>query len=131
MSSSSATTRSRVVALSATLLTLVGAALMAVAHAGVVLGLPGTPDTGRVVLPAAIGFGVATVVHTAIALGLLRRARWAPWVGTVVFGLTLVAAWFPFRGWVSAVAGVVSLAGLAATVHLATRRGPTPTRLDS
>lgn len=108
----------RVVALTATLLAQLGAAFMVIAHAGFVLGLPGTPDTGRVILPAVIGFAVAKVTYAAVALGLLCRARWAPRAGVVVFCLTLVAASYPFRGWVSALAIGVSLIALTAMIRM-------------
>ncbi len=117
------TTVARGVALTAALLAQLGAALMIISHAGFHLGLPGTPDTGRIVLPAVIGFTVAKLAYATIVLGVLCHARWAPSAGVVVFTLTLAAAWFPFRGWVSAVAGIVSIVAIAALVRLGAFRG--------
>jgi hypothetical protein len=95
-----------------------GSALMTIAHLGV--EIPGLAGPGRLILPAAILFGVGTVLFVMVALGILRRATWAWPVAVVVNGLAFVSAVVPIRGAISFVAGGITL---LAVVLLVTRQG--------
>jgi hypothetical protein len=90
----------------------VGCALLAVGHLGLqvpVLSALG-PGGTRPVVPAAIAFGLAALLHGLVAVGAARRRAWAWALGVLIAGATLVGAAYPFRGVISAV-GIV-LAGL-------------------
>jgi hypothetical protein len=101
----------RVVVIALSVLAAAGAAVMAIAHMGVYVPVPGAPDTARVILPAAIAFSVGTLALVVLLYGLLTRRRWAWLAGLVVHALVVLGAGFPVRGWPSVVAIVVS--GLA------------------
>lgn len=104
-----ARTTARVIAVLAVLGAL-GALVMAIGHLGV--DLPAAPGPGRMILPVAIGFFVGTALFTAVAYGTLRASAWAWPVAVVVNGLAFVSAMFPFRGWMSAIAGAVTAVAL-------------------
>lgn len=88
-----------------------GSALMAIAHAGVQVPIVSAfgPGGSRVILPAAIAFSVAAVLHAAVAYGVARRRGWSWPLGVLVAGATLLAAAVPFRG-AGSILGIV-LAG--------------------
>lgn len=93
----------------------VGSAVMAVAHAGLEIPLLSAlgPGGSRPVVPAAVAFSVATVLHAAVAIGVGAGRRWAWFVGVVAAVLTLLGAATPFRGIVSAVGIVLATVQLA------------------
>lgn len=103
-------------------LAAVGAALMAVAHLGVDVPLLPTQGLGRAVPPAAAAFTLGTILFAAVAWGLRSSARWAWWLGLVGFALALQGSAMPYRGVGSAVGIALSVLGLAALLHPATRR---------
>lgn len=88
---------------------------MAIAHAGVEVPLLAGigPGGGDAVVPAAVAFGIATIVLTAVAVGASRARAWAWAVGVAVHGLVLLGAAVPYRGVASLVAIIVSGAALA------------------
>jgi len=92
----------------------VGSALLAVAHLGVELPLLSAlgPGGDTVVAPAAIAFGVATLVWAAIAAGAFRGARWVLPVGVVFSVASIVSGAMPYRGVASGVAIVLAVAVL-------------------
>ncbi len=98
------------------LIMAIATVLLTVGHAGI--RIPGVsslgPDTGRAVWPAAIAFGVASVLYLVIgvALSLRLRASWPVPGGAVLFGLTVLTALVPFRGAGSVVGAVLGVLGL-------------------
>jgi hypothetical protein len=92
-----------------------GSAAMAVAHSGVEIPLLSAlgPGGSRAVVPAAIAFSVATVLHTLVTVGVRRRRSWAWPLGIAVAALTLVGAAFPYRGAVSAIGIALAVVELA------------------
>lgn len=96
----------------ATLLAATGSAIMAIAHMGIYVPVPGAPDTARVILPAAISFGVGTLALLILLFGLLARRRWAWLVGLAVHAVIVLGSAYPVRGWPSVVAIVVSGAAI-------------------
>lgn len=103
-------------------LAALGAALMAVAHLGVDLPLLPTQGLGRAVPAAAAAFTLGTILFAGVAWGLRSGARWAWWLGLVGFALALQGSAMPYRGAGSAVGIALSVLGLAALLHPATRR---------
>lgn len=102
----------------------VGSALLTIGHLGVgipVLSALG-PGGNRVVVPAAIAFGVATALQTAVCVGVVRRRAWAWPLGTVVSTMTVVGAAMPFRGSISAVGIALALVELVALLSGGARR---------
>jgi hypothetical protein len=90
----------------------VGCALLAIGHLGLqvpVLSALG-PGGTRPVVPAAVAFGTAAVLHGLVAVGAARRRAWAWALGVLLGGATLLGAAYPFRGVMSTV-GIV-LAGI-------------------
>jgi len=89
----------------------VGAALLAVAHAGVELPLVSAlgPGAGRAVPVAAAGFTVGAVLLLALAAGAFARARWVLPVGTLVALLAVVEGFRNYRGAASAAGIAVGL----------------------
>lgn len=102
----------------------VGSALLTVGHLGVgipVLSALG-PGGNRVVVPAAIAFGVATALQAAVCAGVVRRRAWAWPLGILVSTITLVGAAMPFRGSISAVGIALAAVELGALLSGAARR---------
>jgi hypothetical protein len=121
-----ATTRSRlldgVVWISGAL--AVGCALLAIGHSGVqipVLSALG-PGGTRAVIPAAVAFAIAAVLHALVSSGVARRRTWAWPLGVLIAAMTLLGALTPFRGVMSAVG--ILLAGVELGLLL-TRDGRT------
>lgn len=96
----------------------VGTLLLAIAHTGVTIPLLSRlGPQGGAVPPAVVAFAAGTALFGAIAVGLLRRARWA-WIGGLaVAGLSVLSGIGQFRGVVSAVG--IALSILLATLLLA------------
>jgi hypothetical protein len=94
--------------IAATLLAAAGSAIMAIAHMGIYVPVPGAPDTARVILPAAISFGVGTLALLILLYGLVARRGWAWLVGLAVHAVIVLGSAYPVRGWPSVVAIVVS-----------------------
>jgi hypothetical protein len=90
----------------------VGCALLAVGHSGLQVPLLSAlgPGGTRAVVPAAVAFTVAAVLHTLVSVGVARRRSWAWPLGVLIAAATLLGAATPFRGVMSGV-GIV-LAGL-------------------
>lgn len=86
----------------------VGAALLAVAHAGVEIPLVAAlgPGGGRAVPVAAAVFTLGAVLMLALAAGAFARARWVLPVGALVALLAVVEGFRNYRG-------VASAAGIA------------------
>ncbi len=99
-----------------------GAALLAVGHAGVSLPLVSAlgPGGDRPVPVAAGLFTVGAVLFVVVAAATAGLRPWAWPLGLLVFGLTLVGAAFPYRGVGSAI-GIVG--ALLAIVVLSSRPG--------
>jgi hypothetical protein len=95
---------------------VVGSGVMALTHLG--LAIPGLElvGPGRLIVPAAVSFTLGTVLYAAAAYGALRVARWAWPVALVVNVLAFGTAAFPYRGWISGAAIVVSVAVIAVLV---------------
>jgi hypothetical protein len=97
-----------------TALLLLGCAVMAIAHAGVVI--PGIsalgPGGDDAVWPAVIAFTFGVIVLAIVALGLLRGRTWAWPLAVVTHGLVIVGALTPYRGIGSAVAIVIAAAAV-------------------
>lgn len=98
-----------------TLLLAVGAALMSIGHAGInVPFLSGLgPGGDRVVLPAAIAFGIATALAVAVAVGALRRRSWAWALGLLLHSLIVLGSAMPFRGPASAMGIIIGAVTVA------------------
>jgi hypothetical protein len=100
----------------------IGCALLAAGHLG--LGIPVLSALGpggtRAVVPAAIAFAVAALLHTLVGVGVAGGRSWAWPVGVLIAALTLLGAATPFRGAMSAVG--IALAGIQ-LVLLLTRDG--------
>lgn len=81
-----------------------GAALLAIAHLGLDLpGLSAFGPSGQAVLPAAIGFGVATALLALLTWGLWSGRRWAWPAGTGLALLGILSGIGQFRGMGSAI----------------------------
>ena len=107
----------------------VGSALLSVAHLGVgvpVLSALG-PGGDRAVLPAAIAFAVAAVLHGATSAGLARRRAWAWPLGVLIAAMTVLGAAMPFRGAVSALGIALAAVQLWLLLSGQTRRALLPT----
>ena len=90
-----------------------GALVMAVAHTGTDLPVVSDLGPGRPIPPVAAGFFVGAALY-AVAAVKARQPAPGPWkLALIVNVVALVAAAFPFRGAVSAVAVAVSLAAVA------------------
>jgi hypothetical protein len=90
----------------------IGCALLAVGHLGLqipVLSALG-PGGVRAVVPAAIAFTVAALLHALVGVGVTRGRSWAWPLGVLIAAATLFGAATPFRGVISAVG--IMLAGL-------------------
>jgi hypothetical protein len=100
----------------------IGCALLAVGHLG--LGVPVLSALGpggtRAVVPAAIAFAVAALLHTLVSVGVAGGRSWAWPVGVLIAAVTLLGAATPFRGVMSAVG--IALAGIQLGLLL-TRHG--------
>jgi hypothetical protein len=93
----------------------IGCALLAIGHSGVqipVLSALG-PGGTRAVVPAAVAFTVAALLHASISVGVARRRSWAWPLGVLIAAATLLGAITPFRGVMSAVGIVLAGAELA------------------
>lgn len=89
----------------------VGTLLLAVAHTGVeVPVLSALGPQGGAVPPAVVAFAVATVLFAGIGLGLARRNRVAWVAGLAVSVLAVLSGIGQFRGVVSAIGIVLSVA---------------------
>lgn len=91
---------------------LVGSAAMLVGHLGFRVPFLSGISPGRLILPAAIGFGFGTVAYAVVVLATWQRRRWGRWLALAVHGLALLSASVPFRGWFSAVAAGVAAAAI-------------------
>lgn len=93
---------------------VLGAGFMTVAHLGVTLPLVGeTPFLA----PVAAGFAVGTVCYAVAAFGAFRRRSWAWALALAVNGLAFAStAAPPYRGGIEPVAMLVSLAALVLLV---------------
>ncbi len=101
---------------------VLGALLMTVSHAGVVVpGLAALGPQGQVIAPVAAGFGVGTVAFAVVAAGAWAQRAWAWPLALVVNGLALVSAAFPWRGDLSTAAIVVTGVALAVLLSPAGR----------
>lgn len=90
----------------------IGCALLAIGHSGFqipVLSALG-PGGTRAIVPAAVAFTVAAVLHALVSVGVARRRSWAWPLGVLIAAVTLLGAATPFRGVMSGV-GIV-LAGV-------------------
>lgn len=105
-------------------LTAVGAALMAVSHAGVTVPLLAAlgPDGSQALPKVATGFAVGAALFGVVAVGAWRLRPWAWAAGLVIHAVALIAATVPWRGPASGAAAVVNG---AAVIVLATRPGRT------
>ena len=100
----------------------IGCALLAIGHAGVqipVLSALG-PGGTQAVVPAAVAFTLAAVLHALVSIGVARRRPWSWPLGVLIAAATLLGAAMPFRGLMSGV-GIV-LAGVELGLLL-TREG--------
>ena len=126
-----ARTAAVVVAMLSALLTI-GAAALAVAHAG--LQIPGLsalgPGGDRAVVPAAVAFSVATVLAGLVTFGSFRRRPWAWALGLVVHAIVLVGAAVPYRGLGSLIGILISAAAVAVLVSRPGRTAFLPRRAD-
>lgn len=120
MTVAASATRPRAAVSAAVLAVIVaaGAALMAVSHAGVTVPLLAAlgPGGDRALPGVAAGFAVAALVFAVVAVATWRRRPWAWAVGLAVNTLALVAATMPWRGPVSGVAAVVTVAAIVVLV---------------
>lgn len=100
-----------------------GSGLLAVGHAGVALPLLSAlgPGGDRPVPVAAGLFAFAAVGFIVVLLGSVRLRPWAWPLGLLVFGLTLLAAAFPYRGAGSALGIAGALLAIAILVSRAGR----------
>jgi hypothetical protein len=92
---------------------VVGSLVMTLAHLGLALPALDAVGPGRLIVPAAVSFAVGTVLYALVAYGAFRPARWAWFAGLIVSVLAFATAAFPYRGWISGAAIVVSLATVA------------------
>lgn len=92
-----------------------GCVAMAVAHAGVDIGLLSRlgPAGDDAVPQAMRGFAVAAVVLAFMAFGAARSRPWAWALGTVVFALVVLGSLLQYRGGASLIAIVISVVSLA------------------
>jgi hypothetical protein len=89
----------------------VGCALLAAGHSGIQVPLLSAlgPGGTRAVIPAAVAFTVAAVLHAVVSVGVARRRAWAWPLGVLIAAGTLLGAAAPYRGVMSGI-GIV-LAG--------------------
>ena len=107
-------TRAAAVAGALSAVVALGAALLCIGHLGVdvpVLSALG-PGGDQAVPVAATIFALGTAMFGAAAWGLLRQARWAWPAGVAVHALGVLSGVGQYRGTVSAVGIVLSLAAL-------------------
>lgn len=103
------------------ILGVIGSAMMTVAHLGVDLPVLTAMGPGRLILPAAIGFAVGTVLFAAVAYAVFTNRAWAWPAALVVNGVALVSAVMPWRGLESS--GPPALVTTVALVLLLAPRG--------
>ena len=101
-----------------------GAGTLAIGHAGVAIPVvsalgPGGSDP---VWPAAAAFTVAALAFVVVGVGLRGARTWAVPAASILFGVTVIASLFPFRGVGSIAGAVVGIAGLALLSLTALRR---------
>lgn len=101
-----------------------GAALLAIGHAGVEIPLLSAlgPGGDRAVPPAAAAFTVATVLYAALAAGAFSGARWAWPLGLAVHGLAVLSGLASFRGAASAMGIALGVAAVAILLSPGGRR---------
>lgn len=101
-----------------------GSALLAVAHLGVELPLLSElgPGGDTVVVPAAIAFGVGTVVWAGLSIGAFRSGRWVLAVGVVFSVLSILSGAMPYRGVASGVGIALASAVLVTLLSPSGRR---------
>ena len=101
-----------------------GTATLAVGHAGVQLPLVSAlgPGGSEPVWPAAAAFAVAALAFVVVGAGLLGARTWAVPAASMLFGVTVVASLFPFRGAGSIAGAVLGIVGLALLSLTALRR---------
>ena len=93
----------------------IGCALLAIGHSGVQIPILSAlgPGGTRAVVPAAVAFTVAALLHALISVGVARRRSWAWPLGVLIAAATLLGAITPFRGVMSGVGIVLAGAELA------------------
>lgn len=98
-----------------TLLLAVGAALLTIGHAGIELPLVAGlgPGGDRAVVPAAIAFGIATLLAITVGVGALKRQPWAWALGLLLHSFIVLGSAMPFRGAASAAGIVIGAATVA------------------
>lgn len=100
----------------------VGSAVMTAAHLGMPLPEAFGFGPGRVIVPAAIGFVVGTVLYAIAWVGVQRRTSWCWLVALAVNALALTTATVQYRGLGSLSAIVVSIAVLIVLLTPSGRR---------
>ncbi len=114
------TTARAVVALTA--LGVAGSAIMTLAHVGLGIPLVDAAGPGRLVVAAAAGFAVGTLLYAVVLVGAIRRARWTVVAGVIVNGLAVATASMPVRGPMSVAAIVVGVITIGVLVSPPGRR---------
>lgn len=100
---------------------VVGSAVMTAAHLGMPLPESFGFGPGRVIVPAAVGFLVGTLLYAVAWVGVLRRASWSWLVTVIVNVLALATGTLQYRGLGSLSAIVVSIVALIIMLSAAGR----------